>query len=207
MSGIRVLCVDDHRLVREGLGLIIAREADMSIVGMAATGSEAVSVFRQTRPDVTLMDLQLGGSSGVDAIAAIRREAPEARIIVVTMYHGDEDIYRAMQAGATTYLVKETLADDLVRVIREVHQGLRPLSDEVRDRLRVRAQQPTLTSRELEVLTLIVQGCRNREVASSLGISEDTVRVHVKHIFAKLDVSERTEAVSVALRRGIVHLT
>jgi DNA-binding NarL/FixJ family response regulator len=207
MPGIRVLCVDDHRLVREGLGLIIARETDMDIVGMAATGPEAVAVFRQTRPDVTLMDLQLGGSSGVDAIAAIRREAPEARIIVVTMYHGDEDIYRAMQAGATTYLVKETLADDLVRVIRDVHQGLRPLSEEVRDRLRVRAQQPTLTSRELEVLTLIVQGCRNREVASTLGISEETVRVHVKNIFSKLDVSERTEAVSVALRRGIVHIT
>lgn len=207
MSGIRILCVDDHRLVREGLALIIAREPDMEIVGMAATGPEAVAVFQQARPDVTLMDLQLAGTSGVDAIAAIRSEAPDARIIVVTMYHGDEDIYRAMQAGATTYLVKETLADDLVRVIRDVHRGLRPLSDEVRDRLRLRALLPTLTSREREVLTLIVQGCRNREVATSLGISEETVRVHVKNIFAKLDVTERTEAVSVALRRGIVHLT
>lgn len=206
MARIRVLCVDDHRLVREGLTLIIAREPDMEIAGTAATGDGALAAFRETQPDVTLMDLQLGSTSGVDAIRAIRAEAPDARIIVVTMYHGDEDIYRAMQAGATTYLVKETLADDLVRVIREVYSGLRPLSDEVRESLRLRALHPTLTSREVEVLALIAQGRRNREVAAVLRISEETVRVHVKNVFHKLDVTDRTEAVSIALRRGIIHL-
>lgn len=178
----------------------------MVIVGTAATGEEALDIFLRTRPDVTLMDLQLGATSGVDAIKAIRREAPDARIIVVTMYHGDEDIYRAMQAGATTYLVKDTLADDLVRVVRDVYSGLRPISEDVRESLRLRALQPTLTSREVEVLALIARGMRNREAAAELGISDETVRVHVKNVFQKLDVSDRTEAVNVALRRGIIHL-
>ncbi|MEQ1757057.1 MAG: response regulator transcription factor [Vicinamibacterales bacterium] len=204
---IRVLCVDDHRLVREGLALILAREGDIEVVGAAATGEEALELFCRTRPDVTLMDLQLGTTSGVDAIRAIRREDPGARVIVVTMYHGDEDIYRAMQAGAATYVVKDTLADDLLRVVREVYSGLRPVSDDVRETLRQRALQPTLTSREIEVLGLIAQGLRNREVGVTLRISEETVRVHVKNVFHKLDVTDRTEAVRVAVRRGIIHLS
>jgi DNA-binding NarL/FixJ family response regulator len=204
---IRVLCVDDHRLVREGLGLILAREPDMEVVGAAATAEEAVETFSRTRPDITLMDLQLGQMSGVEAIRAIRGLQPAARIIVVTMYHGDEDIYRAMQAGAVTYVVKNTLADDLVRVVRDVYSGLRPLSDDVRETLRVRALHPTLTSREIEVLELVAQGMRNKDVGAALSISEETVRVHVRNVFQKLDVTDRTEAVNVGLRRGIIHLS
>jgi two-component system NarL family response regulator len=204
---IRVLCVDDHRLVREGLGLILAREQDMEVVGAAATAEEAVDTFSRTRPDITLMDLQLGRMSGVDAIRAIRALDPGARIIVVTMYHGDEDIYRAMQAGAVTYVVKNTLADDLVRVVRDVSSGLRPLSDDVRETLRLRALNPTLTSREVEVLELVAQGLRNKDVGAALSISEETVRVHLRNLFHKLDVTDRTEAVNVGLRRGIIHLS
>ncbi len=205
-SRIRVLCVDDHRLVREGLGLILTREHDMEVVGAAATGEEALDTFVRTRPDITLMDLQLGQMSGVDAIRAIRAIDANARIIVVTMYHGDEDIYRAMHAGATTYVVKNTLADDLVRVVRDVYSGLRPLTDDVRETLRVRALHPTLTSREVEVLELVAGGLRNKDVASALRISEETVRVHLRNLFQKLDVTDRTEAVNVGLRRGIIHL-
>lgn len=203
---IRVLCVDDHRLVRDGISLVINREADMVVVGAAATGQEAVEVFVRERPDVTLMDLQLGATSGVDAIRAIRREDPGARIIVVTMYHGDEDIYRAMQAGATTYLVKNTLADDLIRVVRDVYAGERPMSADLQARLQERASQPGLTSREIQVLELIGQGMRNKEIGTALDISEATVGVHVKNLFAKLNATDRTEAVNIALRRGIIHI-
>jgi two-component system NarL family response regulator len=204
---IRVLCVDDHRLVREGITMIINREPDMEVVASAATSDEAIEAFERERPDVTLMDLQLGTSSGVGAIQAIRRRDAGARIVVVTMYHGEEDMYRAMQAGATTYLVKNTLADDLIRVVREVYAGGRPISADVELGLRERASQPALTSRELQVLELVAQGMRNRDVGLALDISEETVRVHVKNVFAKLDATDRTEAVSIALRRGIIHIS
>ena len=203
---IRVLCVDDHRIVREGIALIISRQPDMEVVGAAATGEEAVHLFKNHRPDVTLMDLQLTTMSGLEAIRAIRREQGNARIIVLTMYQGDEDIHRALAAGATTYLLKDTLSDDLIRFVREVHEGRRPLSGDVKARLDERALQPTLTPREVQVMELVSEGRRNKEIASSLGISEETVQVHLKNIFAKLKVSERTAAVNVALRRGIVHI-
>jgi len=203
---IRVICVEDHRIVREGLALIINQEADMKMVGSCATGDEALELFKSLRPDVTLMDLRLGATSGVDAIKAIRKDDPNARIIVLTMYEGDEDIFRAHQAGATTYLLKDTLSSDLVRVVREVHSGQRPVLPEVQARLAERASMPTLTSREVEVIQLISQGLRNKEVGAMLGITEGTVQIHVKNIFAKLGVNDRTGAVQVAVRRGLIHM-
>ena len=203
---IRVMCVEDHRIVREGLALIINQEPDMKIVGSCATVAEAIDLYRTLRPDVTLMDLRLGTSSGVDAIKAIRKDDPEARVIVLTMYEGDEDIFRAHQAGASTYLLKDTLSSDLVRVVREVHAGERPVLPEVQARLAERASMPTLTSREIEVLQLISQGLRNKEVGAMLGITEGTVQIHVKNIFAKLNVNDRTGAVQVAVRRGLIQM-
>lgn len=203
---IRVMCVEDHRIVREGLALIINQEPDMKVVGSCATVDEAIELHRTLSPDVTLMDLRLGPASGVDAIKAIRREKPDARIIVLTMYEGDEDIFRAHQAGATTYLLKDTLSSDLVRVVREVNAGGRPVLPEVQARLAERASMPTLTSREVEVLQLISQGLRNKEVGAMLGITEGTVQIHVKNIFAKLSVNDRTAAVQVAVRRGLIHM-
>ncbi len=203
---IRVMCVEDHRIVREGIGLIINQEADMEVVGSCASGEEAVVLYPTCRPDVTLMDLRLGKMSGVEAIKAIRKEHPEARIVVLTMYEGDEDIYRAHQAGATTYLLKDTLSSDLIRVVRQVHAGERPVMPMVEARLKERAASPTLTSREIEVLQLISEGLRNKEVGAMLGITEGTVQIHVKNIFGKLNVNDRTAAVQVAVRRGLVQM-
>jgi len=204
---IRILCVDDHRIVREGIELIIARQPDMQVVASAAGGDESVELFRRHHPDVTLMDLQLGAMSGVEAIRVIRREHPEAKIVVLTMYQGDEDIFRALQAGATTYLLKDTLSDDLIRVIREVHAGMHPVRADVEAALAERAAGPTLTPREVQVVGLIAEGMRNKEIAAALGISDETVQVHVKSIFWKLKVNDRSAAMNVALRRGIVHLS
>jgi len=204
---IRVLCVDDHRLVREGIVLIISSAGDMVVVGSASTGEEAIAQFQRHRPDITLMDLRLAGQvSGVEATKVIHAEAPDARIIVLTMYSGDEDIHRALAAGASAYLLKDTLGDDLLRVIREVHAGGRPVSPDVQAVLDARSGQRNLTRREIEVLELVATGKRNKEIAVILGMSLETVPVHLKHIFAKLDVTDRTAAVGVALRRGIVHI-
>ena len=203
---IRVMCVEDHRIVREGLALIINQEPDMAIVGSCATGDEAVEMYRTAKPDVTLMDLRLGATSGVDAIKAIRKDDPNARIIVLTMYEGDEDIFRAHQAGASTYLLKDTLSSDLVRVVREVHGGQRPVLPAVQARLSERASMPTLTPREVQVLQHISRGLRNKEVGAMLGITEGTVQIHVKNIFAKLGVNDRTGAVQVAVRRGLIYM-
>ena len=203
---IRILCVDDHRIVREGIALIISRQPDMRVVAFAATGDEAVQKFEQHRPDITLMDLRLGKTSGLDAITAIRRQHGDARIIVLTMYQGDEDIHQALKTGAATYLLKDALADDLIRVVREVHAGGHPIGEDVRARLDERATQPTLTPREVQVLKLVAVGHRNKEIAALLGLSDETVPVHLKNIFSKLGVNERTAAVNVALRRGIVHI-
>ena len=203
---IRVLCVDDHRIVREGIALIIAREPDLSVVAMAATADEAVAEFRRHLPDVTLMDLRLGTSSGIDAVREIRREHPSARIVVLTMYRGDEDIHRALSAGAVTYLLKDALSDDLIRFVREVHSGRRPIRPDVKARLDERAAHRSLSPREIEVLQLVSQGKRNKEIAALLGLSADTVPVHLKNVFAKLHVKDRTAAVHVGLRRGILHI-
>jgi DNA-binding NarL/FixJ family response regulator len=203
---IRVMCVEDHRIVREGIALIINQEPDMEVVGSCASAEEAVSLYRACRPDVTLMDLRLGKMSGVEAIKAIRKEHPEARIVVLTMYEGDEDIYRAHEAGATTYLLKDMLSADLIRVVRQVHAGERPVMPMVEARLKERAASPTLTLREIEVLQLISEGLRNKEVGATLGITEGTVQIHVKNIFGKLNVNDRTAAVQVAVRRGLIHM-
>ncbi len=206
MSLIRVLCVDDHRIVREGVALIISRQPDMEVVAFASTGEEAIEQFDRHKPDVTLMDLRLSTTSGLAAIRAIRLEHQDARIIVLTMYGGDEDIHQALAAGATTYLLKDTLSDDLIRTVRDVHAGGHALPADIKARLDARAEQPTLTSREVQVLKLVALGRRNKEIATRLGISEDTVPVHLKNIFTKLKVNDRTAAVNVALRRGIVHI-
>jgi DNA-binding NarL/FixJ family response regulator len=201
---IRILCVDDHQLIREGVALIIEREPDMRVVAAARTGEEAVTLFREHRPDVTLMDLQLPVMNGLEAIQAIRKEDPAARIIVLTMYEGNEHIYRALTAGAATYLLKDTLSSDLIRVVRQVHAGEKPLRPEVQAKLAERAAQPTLTPREVEVIELVGEGRRNKEVAATLHISEETVQVHLRNIFAKLQVSDRAAALTVATKRGIV---
>lgn len=203
---IRVLCVDDHRLVLQGIALIVGGPSDIEVIGCATSGEEALVLFRQHHPDVTLLDLQLPSMTGLDVIRAMRREDADARIIVVTMYGGDEDIHRALNAGAATYLLKDTLSDELVRIVREVHAGKRPLGRDVQARLAERSAQAVLTPREIEVIELISIGLRNKEIAASLGISNETVQVHVKNIFSKLDVDDRTAAVNVALRRGIVHI-
>ena len=203
---ITVLCVDDHRIVREGLRMIINGEPDMTVVDAVATGGEAVVGYRRHAPDITLMDLRLPDMSGVDAIRSIREFDHDARIIVLTMYRGDEDIHQALGAGASTYLLKDTLADDLPRIVREVHAGGRTLPPDVLARLEERAASPTLTPREIEVIRLVAAGRRDKEIALALAISNQTARVHMKNIFAKLGVSDRTEAMGVALRRGIIHL-
>jgi len=203
---IRIMCVEDHRIVREGIALIINQEADMEVVGACSSGDEAVTLYKETKPDVVLMDLRLGKTSGVDAIKAIREFDANARIVVLTMYEGDEDIFRAHKAGATTYLLKDTLSSDLIRVVRAVHAGERPITPEVQARLAERAASPTLTSREIEVLQLISQGLRNKEVGATLGIAEGTVQIHVKNIFGKLNVSDRTAAVQIAVRRGLIQM-
>ena len=198
--------MDDHRIVREGIALIIGREPDMEVIGSVASGEEALKAFAEQRPDVTLMDLQLRSMTGLEAIRAIRRDHPSARIIVLTMYEGDEDIHRALAAGAITYLLKDMLSDDLLRVVREVHAGQRPVRPDVQARLDERAKHSNLTPREVQVMELVAEGRRNKEIASALGITEETVQVHLKNIFVKLAVRERTAAVNVALRRGIVHI-
>lgn len=193
--------------MREGIALIINRQPDMRVVGSASSGEEAIALFRELKPDVTLMDLQLGGMSGVEAIRAIRQESPGARIVVLTMYQGDEDIYRALEAGAGTYLLKDMLSDDLITVIRDVHAGRQPaVSPNIEARLAARAAGPTLTPREIQVLELISQGMRNREIATALDVSEETIQVHVRNIFGKLQAKDRTAAVNVALKRGIIHI-
>ncbi|MET0168467.1 MAG: response regulator transcription factor [Vicinamibacterales bacterium] len=203
---IRVLCVDDHRVMLDGLALLIGRQPDMEVIASATSGEQAVELFSCHLPDITLMDLQLPTMSGLEAIGEIRSTHPGARIVVLTMYQGDEDIYRALEAGATAYLLKDTLAEDLVNVIREVHTGNRPIPADVAAALAVRKVRPSLTPREIEVVHLITQGLRNKEIAVTLGISEETAKVHVKNILAKLHVSDRAAVIAVAVRRGIIHI-
>jgi two-component system NarL family response regulator len=203
---IRILLVDDHPMIRAGLAATIKPEFDMTVVAIAANGKEAVEQYRLHRPDVTLMDLKMPVMGGVEAIGAIRAEFSSARIMVLTTYEGDEDIFRAMKAGAVSYLLKDTLAENMMRMIREVASGGRPIPPEVARKLTDRMFQPTLTPRELEVLRLVSRGLRNKEIAVDLKITEDTIQGHMKSIFAKLSVSDRTAAVSVAIHRGIVHV-
>ena len=206
VSPIRVLCVDDHPLLLEGVARKIERQPDMEVVGTAGTGQEAVMLYLRHRPDVVLMDLQLPGMGGQQAIEVIRREDPNARIIVLTILGGDEDIYRAINAGAASYLLKSSLSQDLIATVRRVVAGERPLPPEVADRLAARGGQSGLSTREIQILELIAKGLRNKEIAGELGIGQETVQTHIKRLFVKLHVSDRTAAVTVALSRGIVHM-
>jgi two-component system NarL family response regulator len=202
---IRVLCVDDHRIVREGIASIINCQRDMTMVASAASGPDGIALFKQHLPDVTLMDLQLGKMSGLQAIRAIRQHHKAAKIIVLSMYDGDEDVYQSLRAGAVTYLLKDAASDDLVNIIREVHAGRRPLTPDIRARLGEHFTYMALTPREIEVLERVKSGMRNKEIAAALQISEMTVQVHIKNLLLKLKVNDRAAAVNVAVRRGIIH--
>ena len=203
---IRVLCVDDHRVMLDGLALLIGRQPDMEVIAAATNGERAVELFASLLPDVTLMDLQLPTMSGLEAIGAIRKSHSDARIVVLTMYYGDEDVYRAIAAGVMGYILKDTVPDDLIHVIREVHAGRRSVPPEIEAVLDARAMQPSLTQREFQVLQLLATGKRNKEIASALGISADTTNAHVKSIFQKFNVHDRTAALGEAIRRGIIHI-
>ena len=203
---IRVLCVDDHRLMREGVAKIVGVQPDMEVVAEASNGDQAVAQFLASRPDVTLMDLQLPVTSGPEAIRRIRQLDDCARIIALTMYRGDEDIHRAFEAGAMGYVLKDTISDDLIHVIREVHAGRRVVAPDIQQALDERARHPALSLRERQVLELVAEGMRNKEIAAALGISTDTTGMHVKNIYTKLDVHDRTAAVAKANRRGIIRI-
>lgn len=204
---IRILCVDDHHLVRDGLVLIINRQPDLRVVATAATGEQAVSLFQEHRPDVAVVDLQLPTMSGLEAVRLIRARTPDARIIVLTVRDDDESIYQALQAGAAAYLLKDTVSDDLIRVIRNVHADRYTPSGSIEARLAERAARPQLTPREREVVFLMAQAMRNKEIAASLGLSEQTVQVHVKNIFAKLKVTDRISAINLARRHGLIRVS
>ena len=203
---IRVFSVDDHPLLREGIAAIINNQPDMQIVAQAATGSEAIQMFRQYNPDVTLMDLRLPDMSGIDVLIAIRTEFPEARVIMLTTFEGDVDIRRALEAGARGYLLKSMPPKELVEVIRLVHAGKKRIPSEIVAQLAEHLGDEALTPREIDVLRHIAGGNRNRDIAQQLFISEETVKVHIKHIMEKLGASDRTQAVAIAVRRGIIQL-
>ena len=203
---IRVLSVDDHPLLNEGIAAIINSQPDMQLVAQATSGSDAIGQFRQHLPDVTLMDLRLPDMSGIDTMIAIRAEFPEARIIMLTTFQGDVEIQRALQAGARGYLLKSMPPKDMVAVIRQVHAGKKRIPSEIVAHLAEHMGEEDLTSRELEVLRHIAGGNRNRDIAERLFVAEETVKVHVKHIMEKLGAKDRTEAVAIAVRRGIIQL-
>jgi DNA-binding NarL/FixJ family response regulator len=203
---IRVLVVDDHPVLRDGVAAILENQSDMAMVGEARDGAEAVARYDALRPDVTLMDLQMPGMNGVDAIAAIRAAHPGARIIVLTTYAGDAQAVRALKAGAVGYLLKSSLRTELTAAIRDVHRGQRHVDREVAEEIALHVVDEALTAREIAILQLVSVGKANKQVAADLGLSEETVKGHLKSIFSKLDVADRTHAVTVAARRGIIEL-
>jgi len=203
---IRVLSVDDHPMLREGIAALVASQSDMELVAEASNGREAVEKFRIYHPDVTLMDLQMPELGGIDAISAIRGECPDARIIVLTTYAGDVQVRRAIQAGARAYLLKGLLRKELLETIRAVHAGQKHVSPEVAAEIAEHVLDDTLTSREIDVLRLIAGGNANKDIGALLSISEETVKGHVKNILAKLDANDRTHAVMIGLKRGIIQL-
>jgi DNA-binding NarL/FixJ family response regulator len=205
-SVIRILTVDDHPMLREGIAALVASQPDMKLVAEASTGREAVEQFRKHKPDLTLMDLQMPEMDGIEAMGAICSEFPEARIIVLTTYKGDVQVLRALKAGARAYLLKGLLRKELLETIRAVHAGQKRIPAEVAAELADHAVDDALTAREIDVLRLIALGNANKLVADQLGITEDTVKGHVKNILSKLGASDRTHAVTIALKRGIIEL-
>ncbi len=203
---IRIVCVDDHPIVREGLASIIALQSDMELIGAAESGAEALRLFRASAPDVALVDLRLKDMSGHELTRQILSHSSGVRIIILTSFEGDADIERALAAGARGYVVKGTARDELLAAIRAVHAGRRHIPGSVAEKLAEHLGSEKLSERELQVLGLIAMGKRNKEIGSALGIAEDTVKMHVKNVLEKLEVNDRTEAVTVALRRGILHL-
>jgi DNA-binding NarL/FixJ family response regulator len=202
---VRLLIVDDHHIVRQGLVALLGTVPEMQVVAEASDGQQALALFRQHQPDVTLMDLRMNAMNGVETTKAIRAEFPNARIIVLTTFDGDEDIYRALQAGARGYLLKGMDTEELLSAIRTVHGGKSRIPGPVAERLAERMNAPTLTDRETEVLGLIVGGNSNKEIAAALFISEATVKTHINSLLSKLGVTDRTQAATTALQRGIVH--
>lgn len=203
---IRIMVTDDHPVVREGFAAMINSEPDMTVVAQARSGEEALELFRRLHPDVTLMDLRMPGMNGVDAIRVLRREFPTSRLIVLTTYDGDEDIYRALEAGAQAYLLKDMLCDEILAAIRDVHAGRRRIPAAVGTRLAERMAGQDLSEREQQVLEFVAGGKSNKEIAAELHITEATVKGHMTNILGKLGVTDRTQAVITALRRGLVHL-
>ena len=205
-SKIRIMVIDDQAVVRQGFVALINTVADMEVIAEGINGQQAIELYRQHNPDVTLIDLRMPVVGGVEAIATIRREFPEARLIVLTTYDGDEDIYRSLQAGAKGYLLKDMFFEELETAIRTVHAGSRRIPAAIAERLAERMAGSNLTARELEVLELIVRGQSNKEIGASLKISEATVKSHVNSLLSKLGVTDRTQAATTALQRGLVHL-
>ena len=203
---IRILLVDDHPMLREGVIAIIEDRTDMIVAGEARNGLEAVEHYAALQPDVTLMDLQMPVMNGLEALMAIRRDHPDARILVLTTYAGDVQAVRALKAGATGYLLKSSLRTELIEAIHDVHRGRRHIHGDVAAEIALHITDDALTEREAAVLRLVAVGKANKEIARALGLSEETVKAHLKNIFAKLDVSDRTHAVTVAVRRGIIEL-
>ena len=205
-SGIRILSVDDHPLLREGIATVINSQQDMCVIADAASSKDAIEQFRKHKPDVTLMDLRLPDKSGIDTMISIRREFPEARIIMLTTFEGDVEIQRALQAGARGYLLKDMPPGELVEVIRQVHAGKKRIPPEVAAELADHAAEDALSPREIDVLRLIASGNANKVIADQLAIAEETVKSHVTNILSKLGANDRTHAVTIALKRGIITL-
>ena len=201
-----ILCVDDHPLVRKGIAAILANEKDMKLIAEAGSGAEAVEAFKKFRPDVTLMDLRMAGMDGIEATKEIRKIDADAKIIALTSYDGDQEIYRALEAGVRGYILKESVHTEIVRAIRVVQSGKRLMPPEVAERLSEHFPQVALTPREIEVLQHVAKGLGNKEIGVRLGTAAGTVKMHLQNILSKLGASDRTHAVTLAIRRGIIHI-